>query len=252
MKMFSKALLTVAAASFAAAGLANADSITASLYSPLAPVGTTPTAVSLTGISAPSQSTINGSGYTVSFATDSNQGVVQGNGAGLHAVPVAGVTGGTTPQYLTGDYGSAKTTDVAASGNYFSTGLGTITYTFSTPQTSLALLWGSIDTGNSLTFNNSSNYVVTGTAVQAAAGTIGGNGFQGPGGSAYVVVNTTTPFTMITATSNVVSFEFAGLAASTTPFTTTPEPSSIMLLGLGIGLVAFSIRRRKQAAALRS
>ena len=251
MKIFSKALLTIAAASFAAGGLASADSITASLYSPLAPVGTTPTAVSLTGVTPPSQSTLTGSGYTVSFSTTATQGVVQGNGPGLHAVPVAGVTG-TTPEFLTGDYGSSRTTNVAASGNYFSTGLGTITFTFSTPQTSVALLWGSIDTGNSLTFNNGSNYVVTGTAVQAAAGTIGGNGFQGAGGSAYVVVNTTTPFTMITATSTVPSFEFAGLAASTTPFTTTPEPSSLMLLGLGVGIVALIARRRHQSAALRS
>ena len=46
-------------------------------------------------------------------------------------------------------------------------------------------------------------------AVQAAAAGFVTNGFQGPGGSAYVVVNTSTPFTTVTATSNVVSFEFA-------------------------------------------
>lgn len=229
------------------AGVANADSITASLFSPLAPTGTTPTAVDLTGITAPSRSKITGQGYTVSFSSVvSGQGVVKGNSAGLHAVPVAGVTNGTTPEYLTGNYGSALTTNIADSGNYFSTGLGTITFTFTTPQTSIAVLWGSIDTGNSLTFNDTAHFKVTGSAVQTAAGTIGGNGFQGAGGSAYVVVNTTTPFTTIIATSTVPSFEFAALAASTARFTTVPEPTTFFLIGLGVGMIAFGVHRRRR------
>ncbi len=245
MKTFRKAFLIVAATSLAAA-LASADSITASLYSPLAPSGTTPSVVSLTGITTPSQSMITGSDYTVSFATASNQGVVQGNVSGAHAVPVAGVMG-TTPEYLTGNYGSSLTTDPASSGNYFSTGVGSITFTFSTPQTSLAVLWGSIDTGNSLSFNTSTSYMVTGTAVQMAAGSLGGNGFQGAGGSAYVVINTSTPFTTVVASSTVPSFEFAGLAAATTPFTTTPEPASLLLFGLGIAAIGLIVRRRQTA-----
>jgi hypothetical protein len=173
--------------------------------------------------------------------------LVQGAAGGLHAIPVAGVSG-TAPTYLTGNYGSSTTTSAAASGNYFSTGTGTITFTFSTPQTSLALLWGSIDTTNSLSFNDASSFKVTGSAVQAAAAGFASNGFQGPGGSAYVVVNTTTPFTTVTATSSVVSFEFAGVAADTAAFTATPEPASFLLFGLGLGLVAFGAYRRFQAA----
>jgi hypothetical protein len=143
--------------------------------------------------------------------------VVKGAVAGTHAVPVAGVTGGSA-EYLTANFGSALTTDIAASGNYFSTGLGTITITFASPQTSFALLWGSIDTGNSLRFNDAGNFVVSGTAVQTAAAGFVGNGFQGPGGGAWVEINTDTPFTTVTASSSVPSFEFAAIAASTTPF----------------------------------
>jgi PEP-CTERM motif len=245
MKMFRVApILSLALCIAVSGGIANADTISASLFSPLAPSGTTPTAIDLTGITAPSRSIIAGPGYTVSFSVASGQGVVKGNAAGLHAVPVAGVIG-STPEYLTGNYGSALTTSIAGSGNYFSTGLGTITFTFSTPQTSIAVLWGSIDTGNSLTFNDTSHYKVTGTAVQTAARGFISNGFQGAGGSAYVVVNTTTPFTTITATSTVPSFEFAALAASTAAFTTSPEPTTFLLIGVGVVMIGFGAHRRR-------
>jgi PEP-CTERM motif len=250
MKLFPKTFLTLAAALLAVSGLASADSIKASLFSALPPSGTTPTSINLSGVTVPSHSTLTGTGYKVSFSSiTGTQGVVKGNLSAAHAVPVAGVTG-TTPEYLTGDFGSGLTTNVAASGKYFSTGTGTITFTFSTPQTSLALLWGSIDTGNSLTFNDAAHFVATGTAVQTAAGSLVGNGFQGPGGSSYVVVNTSTPFTTVTAKSSVVSFEFAAVSASATPFVSTPEPSSILLLGIGFGIVA--LIRRRQIADLRS
>jgi hypothetical protein len=242
--MFSRSLLAVAAASLAAAGLANADSITAVLSAPTAPTGTSPTVVSLSGITAPSQTTLTGSGYTVSFSTTSDQGLVQGSIYGRHAVPVGGVTSGGTPEYLTGDFGSTLTTDITKSGNYFSTGSQSITFTFSTPETSLALLWGSIDDGNSLVFSN--GLIVTGTEVQDAAKGFVSNGYQGPGGSAYVVIDTTVPFTSFTAASSVVSFEFGAVAASTVPFDTAPEPISLLLTTAGIGLIGLLILRRRR------
>ena len=225
----------------ASAGLANASTITASLYSPDAGLG--PVVINLTGITPTSQTSFSGPGYSVSFGVDlgqSGQGVVQGAVSGRYAIPVAGVTGSNQPEYLTGNYGSALTTNAANSGNYFSTGTGNITIDFNQQETWLALLWGSIDTGNLLTFKNGNNtvFTVTGTAVQNAAAGFVGNGFQGPGGSAYVLVNTSTPFTSVVASSGTVSFEFGGVAASA-----VPEPSSFWcLFGLGIGIVA--LRRR--------
>lgn len=224
-----------------------AATIASSLYIPQLPIGDSSVDVDLTGITPPSQTPFAGPGYSVSFSTTTPiQGVVQGNLfeliTFLHAVPVAGVIGVNTPQYLTGGFGSPLTTSVADSGNYFSTGFfGTITITFATPQTSFALLWGSIDTGNFLTFNDSASTVVTGTQIQAATPGFISDGFQGPGGSAWVRITTDTPFTSVTADSNVVSFEFAAVRAAA-----IPEPSTLLLSGsvFGIGLLVW-LRRSK-------
>jgi PEP-CTERM motif len=247
--MKKSALLLCSASLLLSSSVLKADTLTASLYSPLAPSGGTTVSVDLSGISPlPSQSMVNGSGYTISFSgVGSNEGVVQGSSSGAYAAPVAGVSG-STPLYLTGGFGSSLTSNIANSANYLSTGVGTITLTFSTPQNSFALLWGSIDIGNTLSFNDAADYTVTGADVQAAAAGFVSNGFQGPGGSAYVVVDTTTDFTTVTFTSTVVSFESADFAASDVPFQTsaTPEPESLMLVGTGLAGVAGSLYRRSR------
>ena len=222
----------------ASAGIANASTITASLFSPDAGLG--PVIIDLTGITPPSHTDFLGTGYFVSFGSGfSSQGVVKGALGCCYAIPVAGITAGQ-PEYLTGGYGSLLTTIAADSGNYFSTGTGSITINFNQPETWFGLLWGSIDTENLLTFKNGNNtvFTVTGTAVQNAAAGFLSNGFQGPGGSAYVLVNTDTPFTSVVASSGVVSFEFGGVVGSP-----VPEPSSFLcLFGIGVGIVA---RRRR-------
>jgi hypothetical protein len=169
--------------------------------------------------------------------------VVNGTVAFQAAAPVAAASGGA-PEYLTGDFGSAMTTDIAASANYFSTGLGTITITFASPQTSLAFLWGSIDIGNSLLFNDAGNFVVSGAAAQAAAADF----MSILGGGAWVVVNTDTPFTTVTASSSTPSFEFGTVAASTAPFVANPEPINTALVGSGIlFFAAYRLRRTKRS-----
>jgi len=230
---------------FVTGGVMNAGPISASLFSPLVPSGVTVTRVDLSAITAPFQGTVTGNGYTITFSgVGANQGVVQATLPTVHATPVAGEIG-TTPDFLAGGFGSSLTTNLARSGNYLSTGLGTITITFSTPEMSFALLWGSIDVGNSLTFNDAAGTVITGAQVQNLATGFVSNGFQGPGGSAYVVLNGSTPFTTVTATSQNVSFEFAGVAAASAPFVGTPEPASVVLFGSGMGLVAMCAFRRR-------
>jgi hypothetical protein len=249
--------------------------VTGSLTQPTTPGGVA-TLVDLSGVSAPSDATLTGADYTITFsnlptgcgAGITEDGIVQ-NTDGCHAVPVAGETGSGAPEYLTGDLGSALTTSLGSSGNYLSTGLdGVITITFTSPQTTLELLWGSIDgcsiptissatsvtcssttpgnslVGNSLTLNLNNGLTVTGyelgTDLAGLAGFTASTdyGGQGYGGSAWIIINATTPFTTVTLTSDYSSFEAAAIAA----FDPAPEPASVFLVGTGL-VVAALLRR---------
>src|SRR4051812_29689352 len=80
----------------------------------------------------------NGS-VSVSINTDARQGVVAKALAGQYAAPVSGGSL-DAPAYWTAPY--------------FSTGTGSIILTFSRAQSYFGLLWGSVDRGNAITFNN--------------------------------------------------------------------------------------------------
>ena len=210
--------------------------IVASTTAPISPGGVV-TSVDLTS-AALGPTNFATASYSVTFTpgTDPDTGVVQGSVSGKYAIPIINSSGDPW---------------TAQNGKYFSTGTegSSITIHFTTKQAALALLWGSVDNYNDVTvsFDNGAA-LYTGSDVALAAG-INPNGFQGFGGSAYVLINPNTSggqFQDVTFTSHQYSLEFAGVQASTETFQVPDGGVTLMLLGGA--LVGLETLRRKLRA----
>jgi hypothetical protein len=145
---------------------------------------------------------------------------------------------------LTDEY-AAPVTDSSGdkyAGNYFSTGnVGDIEFSFTGNQFALALLWGSVDLSNQITFLENGTVVATvlGSDINANA-----NGSQGFGGSYYTLINTTLPFDEVELSSGVTSFESAEYEVDPQNFG-VPEPASVA--AFGVGLLGLAAMRRRRA-----
>ena len=221
--------LIAAALAFVMHRPAGATLVTAA--STVAPMVDLATATILAAQSAPPAN----AGYAISFAgAPVGQGIVHGQAPKQHAIPVAGASAGK-PTYLTGDYRSAQTTSASSAGNYFSTGgPGQIVFDWAYSQSSLVLLWGSVDAWNSLEFLHGGVSIgtVNGRDVQNAAPWLIPSGSQGAAGSAYVTIASSQSFDRVIARSTNPSFEFAAVVS--TQATDVPEPPALALLGIGL------------------
>ena len=104
----------------------------------------------------------------------------------------------------------------------------------------VGLLWGSVDSYNTLSLYNGSTLVgaVTGTDVTSNA-----NGDQGELGTFYVNINSSESFNKVVATSSAYAFEFDNVAYNPTA---VPEPSTFMLAIIGgLGALTYRQMRRK-------
>lgn len=121
-------------------------------------------------------------------------------------------------------------------------GNGTATITLPGAPNYVGLYWGSVDAYNTLSFYSGTTlvYSLTGSDVLFPA-----NGFQGAGGSVYVNIFDLPPFTRIDVSSTQPAFELDNLAYGTTA---APEPSTLLLLGVGLlGFGLVGLKRRRDA-----
>ena len=168
-------------------------------------------------------------GIIVSFGGDGQ--AVQGSVSNLYAAPF--LSSGNGAPFGDPNNGPDTTT-------YLSTGIGSVTLTLPGQEKYIGLLWGSVDSYNTLSLYNGSTLVgtVTGTDVTSSA-----NGNQGELGTFYVNITSTDSFNTIVATSTQNAFEFDNVAFNTSA---VPEPSSIILGLIGMmGAATFTQMRRK-------
>ena len=167
------------------------------------------------------------SGITVSFGGDAQ--AVQGSQSGVYAAPYLSNGNGT----LFGDSSNGPDTTT-----YLSTGIGSVTLDMPGQEKYVGLLWGSVDSYNTLSLYNGSTLVgsLTGTDVTSNA-----NGNQGELGTFYVNINSTESFDRVVATSSSYAFEFDNVAYNATA---VPEPSSFVLAIFG-GMGMFTYARMR-------
>jgi hypothetical protein len=205
---------------------------------------------STTGLLSSAPISILGGSAEVTFTSSS--GVYSGTTSGVAAAPFT-ASGPDASNYL------------AAEPN------GAVTVAFKSQQQYFGVLWGSVDTNNSLKFYNNGTLVetLTGSAIEAHA-----NGNQGASGSYLVNVdfNGSASFNSVVATSPTPAFEFNSVAYAATPVPITQatiaaagnvgqtnvvavSPAPLPLPGaspLGFAILAGSAlwRRRQSAAGL--
>jgi PEP-CTERM motif len=197
-------------------------------------VGGAPTGVSYANFDGLPLGTTGGvsNGITVSFAPDGQ--AVQGSSSGLYAAPY--LSNGNGTPFGDPNNGQDATT-------YLSTGVGSVTLALPGEEKYLGLLWGSVDTYNTLSLYSGLTLVatVTGTQVNSSA-----NGDQGQFGTFYVNITSSDSFDRVVAASTQYAFEFDNVAFNPTA---VPEPSSLVLALVGvIGTAGYTKIRRKGLA----
>jgi hypothetical protein len=197
-------------------------------------VGGAPTGVSYANFDNLPLGAMGGTSGGIGVAFSSDGQAVQGSVGGVYAAPFLSNGNGT----LFGDPNNGPDATT-----FLTTGVGSVTLTLPGEEKYVGLLWGSVDTYNTLSLYNGSTLVgtVTGTDVTSSA-----NGDQGANGTFYVNINSTDNFNKVVATSSAYAFEFDNVAYNVSA---VPEPSSMVLALIGgVGAAGFARIRRKGLA----
>jgi hypothetical protein len=178
--------------------------------------------------------TINGTTWSLVSGTAETE---KGSLANVYAAPLGM---GTDP--LTG------TTYMAVEGG------GMEMATFTTPQTSISIYWGSID-GNPSNMNSFAvtiaNYTLTGADLVSMFGASGDGSQTDPQANQLVTITGLGAFTTATFTSTANAFEFSLVTPTVNQTGGTPEPSTWAMMIIGFaGLGYASVRRNTKGRAL--
>lgn len=189
------------------------------------------------GLGAGNAGGLTGSGIEVNF-TGSGQAVT-GSFNGQYAAP-----------YISGGNGALFGNNQADGPNatqYLSTGIGTVELLLNDDYEYFGMLWGSVDSYNTLEFFNddTSLFSFSGVDVDALA-----NGDQGANGTFYVNISSDVAFNRVVASSPSYAFEFDNVALGTGD--TGPngseisEPGALAVMSLGLLGIGFAARRRRK------
>lgn len=182
----------------------------------------------------------------VIVTTSPSAGVVQGSVSGQYATPyLSGSNGNGFGPGGSDQPDGADATPYITAGSTGADANSAVTLFFPSLERYMGILWGSVDTYNTLSLYNGDTLVgtITGSDVIASP-----DGNQGMDGTVYVNIDALSAayaFNKAVLTSSQFAFEADNLAFNPAP---VPEPAGVAALGLGLAAIGLARARKPRLA----